>query len=145
MNKDCEIVNDLLPNYIEGLTSTTTNAFIKEHIEKCNPCKEKFLDMSDNIEEKTEEKKEIDYLKKLNKMMLYKALKIGISLGLLILLIIYLILVGYRYNILNSAINKLGNYKYSTNFYAEENLMILKNDNSLQSFVKTKSSEQLVQ
>ena len=36
--KDCKIVQDLLPNYIENLTSEETNLFIKEHLKECNEC-----------------------------------------------------------------------------------------------------------
>ena len=30
-NKNCKVVLDLLPNYIENLTNDETNNFIKEH------------------------------------------------------------------------------------------------------------------
>ena len=37
-NKDCKIVRDLLPSYIDGLTSKETNEFIKKHISECSDC-----------------------------------------------------------------------------------------------------------
>ena len=36
---DCKIVQDLLPNYIDKLTSKETNAYIEEHINGCKECK----------------------------------------------------------------------------------------------------------
>ena len=37
--KNCKIVQDLLPNYIENLTSEETNTFIEEHLTECEDCK----------------------------------------------------------------------------------------------------------
>ena len=36
--RDCNIIQDLLPNYIENLTNEETNHFIEEHLKKCNEC-----------------------------------------------------------------------------------------------------------
>ena len=40
--KDCKIVQDLLPNYIENLTNEETNKFIDEHLKECNECQKIF-------------------------------------------------------------------------------------------------------
>ena len=37
--KICKIVQDLLPNYIENLTSKETNIFIEGHLNTCSNCK----------------------------------------------------------------------------------------------------------
>ena len=67
-NRDCKIVEDLLPNYIEGLTSEATNYFIEEHIQSCEHCKETLKAMQEQINaEKLDGKEEIDYLKKINR------------------------------------------------------------------------------
>ena len=51
MNReDCDIVQDLLPSYIEGLTTDKTNRFIHEHICGCADCKKAAEGMSRNIE-----------------------------------------------------------------------------------------------
>ena len=36
--RDCKIVQDLLPNYIENLTNEETNRFIEEHLKECPEC-----------------------------------------------------------------------------------------------------------
>ena len=36
--KECNIIRDLLPNYIEKLTNNDTNEFIEKHIENCEEC-----------------------------------------------------------------------------------------------------------
>ena len=43
--KDCKIVQDLLPNYIENLTNEETNKFIDEHLKECNECQKIFENM----------------------------------------------------------------------------------------------------
>lgn len=64
----CEVVEDLLPLYIDQLTSDTTNRLVREHIEECGKCKNILEAMRDaGIEPheiKEEEKMEIDFLKK---------------------------------------------------------------------------------
>ncbi|NLZ81782.1 MAG: zf-HC2 domain-containing protein [Clostridiales bacterium] len=42
---DCGIVRDLLPNYIDGLTSQRSNEYVQDHLEKCNECKESYESM----------------------------------------------------------------------------------------------------
>lgn len=35
---DCAVIKDLLPNYVEHLTSDKTNEYIKEHLNDCPEC-----------------------------------------------------------------------------------------------------------
>ena len=37
---ECGIIKDLLPSYIDGLTSDVSNHMIEEHLEKCAECRE---------------------------------------------------------------------------------------------------------
>ena len=43
--KDCKIVQDLLPNYIDNLTTKESNEFIENHIKECEDCKKVFENM----------------------------------------------------------------------------------------------------
>ena len=65
-NLTCEIVEDLMPSYIDGLTSEVTNKAVREHLSQCGKCNAKLDTMSEPYsEDKIEqEKKEIDFLKK---------------------------------------------------------------------------------
>lgn len=46
----CSIVQDLLPNYIEKLTSADTNIAMEEHLETCEDCRKTYEQMAaDNI------------------------------------------------------------------------------------------------
>lgn len=68
-NLTCELVQDLLPSYIDGLTSDVTNVAVREHISHCDKCKTTLENMSQpcNEEKIIYEKKEIDFLKKARK------------------------------------------------------------------------------
>lgn len=108
MKDKCNIVKDLLPSYIDGLTSRESNEFIKEHIRTCNDCKEEINKYkSIEIKEKEETLKSIDYMKKPR-----KKLKGVIALFSIIILsiLIYLVIpkkeksldfTAFDYNIVN--------------------------------------------
>lgn len=68
VNRDCKIVQDLLPNYIEGLTDEVTNEYIEEHIEACSECANALKAMNGEIKlEEFDQDKEINYLKGVRK------------------------------------------------------------------------------
>lgn len=55
----CNLIQDLMPLYIEGLTSTDTNEYIKKHLSECSECNSFFedikLDTDINLEINNEE------------------------------------------------------------------------------------------
>ncbi|SDC96513.1 Putative zinc-finger [Terribacillus halophilus] len=63
------VFRDLVPNYLENLTSEDTNRQMEQHMEQCEDCQEYVNEMREDlfierINERKEEKKKIDYLKK---------------------------------------------------------------------------------
>lgn len=65
-NLDCSIVQDLLPSYIEKLTSDVTNQAVEEHISSCEQCQEMLNIMRVEIStQKTAPQKELKFLKKI--------------------------------------------------------------------------------
>ena len=82
--RNCKIVQDLLPNYIDKLTNDETNQYIEEHLSKCNECKKIYDKMKQKLELNEPEKnsKEVKYINKYNKKL--RALKFNGCLGLLI-------------------------------------------------------------
>ena len=66
--KNCMIVQDLFPNYIEKLTSDETNNFIEEHLKSCNECQKILKNMKENFDIDTTLKnnKEVKYMKRYN-------------------------------------------------------------------------------
>ena len=50
-NLTCEIVEDLMPSYIDGLTSEVTNKAVREHLSQCGKCNTKLDTMSEPCSE----------------------------------------------------------------------------------------------
>ena len=42
MKKECSIVRDVLPLYLENMVSEDTAVFVKEHLENCSDCAAEF-------------------------------------------------------------------------------------------------------
>lgn len=61
-SKECNVIRDLLPNYIENLTSNNTNTYIENHIKECNDCNAILKNMQINYNIKMEDKKSKDFI-----------------------------------------------------------------------------------
>lgn len=124
--KECKIIQDLLPNYIEGLTAKETNEFIEKHLKDCQECQNVLINMKDELKlnKDKRDEREVEYIKKYNKRM--KKWK-KILVIFLILLTIYAISVGYKFYIINRIIgsnkesNNIENYYYYS--IADDTLM----------------------
>lgn len=113
-NRDCKIVRDLLPNYIENLTDEVTNEYINEHIAKCHECAQALKDMNGEIKlEVINQDKEIKYLKKVKRRV-----KQTIALVSLIVIIVASCIIGYVYEESKVEVN---NYTFLKGSYAIEN------------------------
>ncbi|WP_294144993.1 zf-HC2 domain-containing protein [uncultured Clostridium sp.] len=65
---DCKIIQDLLPLYVDGLTSDSSNQAVKEHLEECRECRSILEKLETPIGEPDgAEVKELDFLKTLRK------------------------------------------------------------------------------
>ena len=62
----CEIIKDLLPNYVENILSNEGNKFVKNHIEGCSSCRKEYEVINSRIDINNIEKVKVNYLKKLN-------------------------------------------------------------------------------
>lgn len=49
----CSVIRDLLPSYIDGLSSVESDKIIEEHLSKCEECKEYYMQMQKGIEAET--------------------------------------------------------------------------------------------
>lgn len=133
--KECEIVKDLFPGYVEKTLRKGTNKFVEKHVETCEDCK-KILDMleeekesekkKEEEEKKVQAAKEIDYLKKYNKRI--KILEI-----IAVVLAIFIVLAWTCEFIVNKDIYKKGQvtydiiqtaYKNMKNFNDEKNYIL---------------------
>lgn len=98
--KVCRIIEDLLPNYIEGLTNEVTNEFVEEHLKECASCQNEKQKMTEKIETKVvhSQQKEIDYMKKYKRKMNILKSIIGI---IVIVELIFLGDLGRKFFIIN--------------------------------------------
>ncbi len=123
-NKDCKVVQDLLPNYIEKLTSEETNKFIEEHLQECPECKAMLESMKAEIKINTakQDDREVEYIKKFN----VKFKKVEYKLFVLIYTIIAILIVGTlgffgrKYIIFQDIAKKVGTYINSDNVYIKK-------------------------
>lgn len=56
MNKQCEVVQDLLPLYVDGACSEASAEMIKEHLESCTDCNEIYQQLCSHTSEEILEK-----------------------------------------------------------------------------------------
>ncbi len=119
MNKKCNIVIDLLPTYIENMTSSETNKFIEEHLKNCKDCNKIYMNMTEEL--KKEEITDSEILKEIkkykNKTIFIKAI---IILFILIVIGINIVNLGFRYYIASNAFKKNINYDIGNNYTIEE-------------------------
>lgn len=96
----CDIVKDLLPLYIEGLTSKDSNEEIEKHLESCEECRTFYQEMSGEIEEKlpvSTDVQELDYLKKVRKRNLRT---VAITSGSVVVVLLILVsLFGFGFSV----------------------------------------------
>lgn len=120
MNKDCKIVKDLLPGYIDKITSEETNKFIEEHLKECDSCKKYYEEMNSEIEK--EAVKDTELVKEIKK---YKrkifTLKLFVILFILANLIFIIGMIGFKYTVVKKTIAvNVNNESLLGNFRIEE-------------------------
>ena len=86
----CDIIKDLLPLYIDGLTSEASNQEIKAHLAECVDCSSHYQEMISDIKDPlpVPNNKEVDFLKKIKRKNIKTVLIwIGITVTILLVLI----------------------------------------------------------
>lgn len=88
----CEMIRDLLPLYIDGLTSKESNQEIEKHLKNCEECQKYYQEMTGGIDNfsviTNEEIEEVNLIKKIKKKNRRKA--IGIFVGAFIMASIFM-------------------------------------------------------
>ena len=62
----CDLIRDLLPSYVDGLTSAASNAAVESHVAACPGCAERLAAMRADAPEAADAP-QIDYLKKVRR------------------------------------------------------------------------------
>ena len=112
--KYCKIVQDLLPNYIENLTSPETNQFIETHLKECKAC-EKSLEIMKKgiISESKKQSRQIDYLKRYKRKMIILKSVIGL---VIIFILVFLGIKIYQWNLLSKIFDHNVEYEIGNNY-----------------------------
>lgn len=113
--RECKIIQDLLPNYIEKLTNEETNNYIEEHFKECLECKQVFEDLQKELNFNTTEKRdkrEVKYIKKFN--MRLKLLRNT----LIVIIAIFVINISRKTIILTNLSNKGSTFQNENNVFA---------------------------
>lgn len=114
--KECKIIQDLLPNYVDNLTSNETNMFIENHLKECIECSSILQNMNKEFEkENVNVKKEVNYAKKYN--IKYKKVKYSLIIIIWSLILIILAFFGRKMIVFNDLYNKINSYQNATNYY----------------------------
>ena len=111
--KDCKIIQDLLPNYIEGLTNEETNKYIEEHLKGCTECKKMLENMQTDLESNIadEDKKTVKYFKKYRNKLRF------LWIILLLILVIFVGDIARKMIILSNLSNRSKEYINSDNYH----------------------------
>lgn len=104
-SKECKIIQDLLPNYIEKLTNKETNSYIEEHFEICDNCKNTYEKMKNEIQLENKktgkklDKREVNFFKRYkNKLRVLRIIILIIILAFAISAVRKMYIVGDLYN-----------------------------------------------
>lgn len=124
MENNCKIVQDLLPTYIENLTSEETTKFIEDHLKNCTDCKIIFDNMKESIE-----KDEIENTEIIKKIKKYKnKIRLIKTIFVLIILALPIYFIGntvFKFYVIKNAYERNTNYKNFESFtveYYDENV-----------------------
>ena len=125
----CEIVRDLLPNYIDGLASKNTVEVVEAHLEECKDCNTIYMNMKEEESTKvhnepdTEEAEKLLF-KKINRKM-NKKIKLTVLSGIAAILLV----VGLMQLLFNISLKKVpvDEVSVSAEVYPVETLVAEKN------------------
>ena len=119
MKKDCKIVQDLLPAYIDNVLSEETKLYVEEHLKSCDECKKVYDEM--NFDLQKEDVKNTEIVKTIKK---YKrkivTLKVFVIIVILAIIITITSIIGFRFYVVKNTLIKNINYDVSGNFRIEE-------------------------
>ena len=93
---DCRIIQDLLPSYVDGLTSNYTNQEIEAHLKDCPECSRVLARMSEPDDVIDVNERGIDFMKKIKKTVIKWKTISGTAILLLFLVIAAVIILYER-------------------------------------------------
>lgn len=104
MNKDCDIVKDLMINYVENNLRENSKNFVEEHLKECKECTDYLKIVEEDVTEIDNEKdlKEINVFKKINEKIKRKSKLMKVLIICIFLIIIFNIGIFVNYEVFMS-------------------------------------------
>lgn len=113
---ECEITQDLLLGYVDDVLNAESKKIVEKHLLECEKCQAKVNEIKNDIEKnENNQKKQIDYLKKIKIKNNVKAIILAIGIIFFICLVMYL----RKFIIVSDFMNKAEKSLSSENFYIE--------------------------
>lgn len=125
---ECEIVQDLLLGYVDGVLNEESRKLVEKHLLTCEKCRKKLDEIKTDMQEnENNQKKEIDYLKKIRRKSRIKSILIALGIILILCFALYL----YKFIIVNSFLSKAEKTLKTNNLYKETIQMMGDNQTSV--------------
>ena len=118
---ECEIVQYLLLGYVDETLNKESKKLVEKHLIECENCSERLKEIREDIKEnQNNQKKEIDYLKKIRRKSKIKSVLIAIGVILLVIFILYM----NKFIKINSIMSNANKNLKSQNYYSEKQEML---------------------
>ena len=115
---ECEIVQDLLPSYVDGVLNKGSQKLVEQHLAQCSKCQERLKIIQEDIlgaTKKQKLEKEIDYLKRYR---IKARIKTTITV-VVAFLFVFLIFYGYQFGIIMKLNSQYRSFLKKENIYIE--------------------------
>lgn len=118
---ECEIVQDLLLGYVDETLNKESKKLVEKHLIECESCRQRLEEIKEDMKLNQEnQKKEIDYLKKIRRRLRIKSVLIAFAIIILVIIGIY---VG-KFATISNIMSKADKSAKSQNFYSESQQII---------------------
>lgn len=113
---ECQVVQDLLLGYVDDVLNEESKKLVEKHLSECEICQERLKEINNDIKEnENNEKKQIDYLKKIRRKNRRKIILTVLGILLCMCFIIYL----RNFIIFNNLMYKAKKNLENSNVYIE--------------------------
>ena len=127
MKAECEVVQDLLFSYVDGVLNPASKQMVEKHFRECEDCKSKLEKIKKETMKNEDTKKEIDYLKKVKIKSRIKSILLAIGILFFLCLILYF----DKFIKINNMMNQSEKLLASNNFYKETTQILSSNETSV--------------
>lgn len=94
---ECDIIQDLIPSYVDGICSDATRECVEEHMENCEECRKMVaLCREKEIAGEQMEQRELDGLKKIKQVIKYKGIACCALVGFILAYLGIAMFIGLR-------------------------------------------------